>query len=215
MGTQRDYYKVLVLGQSGKGKTFAFRNLDQEKTGFINVENKPLPFKANFKYHARPKKFAGAKQALEDYIKNPEINVIVVDSISAIFEILVEEMRNLYSGFDIWNNYNKRVGEFLKMVKDADKEVFITGHYEIINIEGEPEKRAKVKGREWESVVEKEFTIVLYAEDKWQGDKVEYSYRLAGEGMSAKCPPDMFEGNPVRIPNDAKKVFEAILNYTK
>ena len=49
----RDYYKVALVAQSGKGKTFAARNLNRDKTGFINVENKPLPFKGGFKYHTR------------------------------------------------------------------------------------------------------------------------------------------------------------------
>ena len=41
----RDYYKVLLVGQSGRGKTFSFRNMNPDTTGFINVEDKPLPFK--------------------------------------------------------------------------------------------------------------------------------------------------------------------------
>lgn len=42
---QRDYYKTLVVGASGRGKTYMFRDLDPNTTGFINVEDKPLPFK--------------------------------------------------------------------------------------------------------------------------------------------------------------------------
>lgn len=210
----RDFYKVLLVGQTGKGKTFSFRNLNENTTGFINTENKPLPFRKNFKYHARPKKFIGLMKAIEDYAANPEINLIVIDSISAAFDILLEEMRTLYSGFDIWNNYNKKIGEMMKLIKNTNKEIFITAHYEILNLEGDPERRVKVKGKEWEGVIEKEFTIVLYAEDKWKNDEPEYFYRLAGEGMSAKCPPDMFEKNPVRVPNDAKLVFDAIVKYT-
>lgn len=143
---ERDYYKVLFVGQSGKGKTYSFRNMDESSTGFINSENKPLPFKKNFKYHARPKKFAGLVKALEDYAANPEIKVIVVDSISAAFENLVEEARALYTNWDIWNYYNKKLGEFFKKVKDIEKEVFITAHYEVLNVEGSPERRVKSKG---------------------------------------------------------------------
>lgn len=69
--------------------------------------------------------------------------------------------------------------------------------------------------KEWEGVVEKEFTMVLYTEDKWKSDTPEYFFRLAGEGSSAKCPPDMFENSPLKIPNDAKLVLDAILKYTK
>jgi len=34
-----------ILGDSGKGKTTSFRNLDPEETAIINVSGKPLPFK--------------------------------------------------------------------------------------------------------------------------------------------------------------------------
>ena len=47
----RDYYKVLLVSQSGKGKTYSFRNMNPDTTGFVNVENKPLPFKNNFKFN--------------------------------------------------------------------------------------------------------------------------------------------------------------------
>lgn len=210
----REVYKVLLVGQSGKGKTYSFRNMNEISTGFINTELKPLPFRKNFKYHAKPKKFVGLMKALEDFEKNEEIKVIVIDSLSAAFESLVEEARSLYTNWDVWNYYNKKIGEFMKKVKEINKEIFITAHYEVLNVEGAPEKRVKAKGKEWEGVIEKEFTIVLYAEDKWKSDTPEYFYRLAGEGMSAKCPPDMFKDNPIRIPNDANEVYKAILNYT-
>jgi hypothetical protein len=37
--------KVLVLGDSGSGKSTSTRNLDPKETFFINVIGKPLPFK--------------------------------------------------------------------------------------------------------------------------------------------------------------------------
>ena len=49
----RDYYKVLLVSLSGKGKTYSSRNLNPETTGFINMENKPLPFKNTFKHQKR------------------------------------------------------------------------------------------------------------------------------------------------------------------
>lgn len=210
----RDYYKVLIVSQSGKGKTYSFRNMDENKTGFINAENKPLPFIKNFAFHARPKAFAGVMAALDDYAKNPDIDVIVLDSLSAAFEMLAEEARKNYSGWDIWNHYNKKIGEFLKKVKDIEKEVFITAHYELLNIEGETERRVKAKGKEWEGVIEKEFTIVLYAKDKYKGETPEYFFKLAAEGSSAKCPPGIFGEGILQIENDSKKVLDKIQEFT-
>ena len=56
------------------------------------------------------------------------------------------EMRRTKKGFDIWSAYNEEVARFHQIIKKIDKEIFVTGHYEILNIEGAPEKRIKVQG---------------------------------------------------------------------
>ena len=212
--TERDYYKTLIISASGQGKTFGFRNMDAVRTGFINAENKPLPFPKTFKHLARPKKWAGVNAAFDDYAANPEINVIVIDSISAVFEMWVDECRANRSGYEIWNAYNKGIGELLNKIKFLEKEVAITGHYEMLNIEGAPEKRLKVKGKEWEGIIEKEFTVVLYPEIKYKSGKPEkYIYKLAAEGCSAKCPPFIFGEGTYEIDNDFKVFNDKLVEF--
>ena len=74
---------------SGKGKTYAFRNVDPNTFGFINIENKPLPFKNNFKYNARPTSRIDSFNTIIEYAKNPEILAIGIDSFSAYTDILM------------------------------------------------------------------------------------------------------------------------------
>lgn len=210
----RDYYKILIVSQSGKGKTYSFRNMDENSTGFINAEIKPLPFTKNFKHHAKPKKFAGVMRALQDYAANPEIGCIVLDSVSAAFEILVKELRDNFTGWDVWNNYNKQIGELFDLIKRIEKEVFVTAHYEILNIEGEPEKRVKAKGKEWEGQIEKEFTMVLYSNIGYKnGVPEDYFFRLSEQGASAKCPPGIFGEGVYKIPNDSNEVLKKVLEF--
>lgn len=142
----RDFYKVLVVGSSGKGKTYMFRNLNPDTTGFINVEDKPLPFKNTLKFHKRPATYQEAINALIEYAQNPNITTIVFDSFSAFMDMVLMEMRRTKKGFDIWSAYNEEVARFHQIIKKIDKEIFVTGHYEILNIEGAPEKRIKVQG---------------------------------------------------------------------
>lgn len=213
----RDYYKTLFVGRSGTGKTYSFRNMDTNSTGFVNVENKPLPFKNNFKHHARPQTTAQVKEALGAFATNPEITCIVIDSFSAYVDILLSEARTTKRGFDIWSFYAEEIGKFLNAIKKIDKEIFITAHYEWLQgEEGVKEKRIKVKGREWEGLVEKEFTIVLYTDNKVDDKGVpKYFFNLFQENASTKCPPDIFGANVGTIPNDAKVVLDKILEFVK
>lgn len=210
----RDYYKVMLVGSNGRGKTYSFRNMPENNTGFINIENKPLPFRNKFQFHARPQNVASIFKALEDYANNPLIEVIVIDSFSAFCELLLAQARREKKGFDIWNLYNEEIGRFFTEIKKIKKEVFITGHYEILNMEGEAEKRVYVKGKEWEGKIEKEFTLVMYADLKsLDNGKFDYTYKLRGEGMSAKCPPDIFGEDVNVIKNDCYEIYKAILGF--
>lgn len=56
------------------------------------------------------------------------------------------EARTTQRGFDIWNQYNEEIGKFNTLIKRINKEIYVTAHYEILNIEGDSEKRTKVKG---------------------------------------------------------------------
>lgn len=210
----RDFYKIALVASSGKGKTYSFRNMDPSTTGFINVENKPLPFKNQFKHHFKVNTYVEAYNKLIEYAKNPDIKVIVFDSFSAYVDLLLINARSTKKGFDIWSFYNEEIGKLLNLIKKVPKEVFVTAHYEILGVEGIQEKRIKVKGREWEGTIEKEFTVVLYADSKIQeGQKPQYIFHLALEGASAKCPPDIFGEDVVHIQNDSKAVLDKVVEF--
>lgn len=210
----RDFYKIALVGTSGKGKTYSFRNMDPTTTGFINVENKPLPFKNQFKHHFRVSTYTEAYNKLVEYAKNPEIKSIVFDSFSAYVDLLLLTARSTKKGFDVWNLYADEIGKLLHLIKRVPKEVFVTAHYEILGVEGASEKRIKVKGKEWEGVIEKEFTIVMYADSKIEeGKKSQYILHLALEGASAKCPPDIFGEDIAHVPNDCKVILDKIVEF--
>lgn len=210
----RDFYKILLVSQSGKGKTFSARNLNRATTGFINVENKPLPFKGGFENHIRCTTYAEAYNALIEYAKNPKIDQIFFDSFSAYVDLLLLECRKTKKGFDVWNLYAEEIGKLLNLIKRIPKEVYVTAHYEVLSPEGTQERRVKVKGKEWEGVIEKEFTIVLYADRKLNEKKeVEAWFDTNLEGSSAKCPPEMFTSS--KIDNDCDLIQKAIVEFTK
>ena len=196
-------YKVLQVATSGSGKTWSNKKLGKN-AAMINVENKPLPYKDNFGVHYTPTTYSEAYKNLIEAAKNPEIEIIVFDSFSAYMELVLKEARATRKGFDVWSFYNEEISKFHSILNRIDKTVFVSGHYEILNIEGAPEKRLKVYGKENEGMVERHYTIVMYGDKKWNEDKkkFDYFYTLAGEGLSAKCPPDIFGEDVNTIPND-------------
>lgn len=143
----RDFYKVLIQGQSGMGKSYMAKNLDPKTTGYINVENQPLPFKNNFTNFVRPTTANEAMTNLVKFANDPEIKVIYFDSFSAYMDLVLKEARATKRGFDVWSEYNTKIAEFHEVLNKIKKEVFVTGHYEILGIEGSEEKRLKVHGK--------------------------------------------------------------------
>lgn len=205
-------YQIMLVGASGKGKTYSFRNMNPETCGFINMESKPLPFKNKFKYYYAPNNWQDAYNKLIEYAKNPEITEVVFDSFSTYTDSVLKTARETKKGFDIWTEYNTRIAELLYIFKKYPKDIIVTSHYEWIQSEGGAiEKRIKAKGKEFEGVVEKDFTIVAYADMKIANEKKEYYLTLNTDGKdSAKCPPMFIIDDKEVIPNDCNEFLSTI-----
>jgi len=197
-------YQIALVGMSGKGKTMAFRNLDPEVTGFINAENKPLPFINKFKHYSAPVNWQETYQKLIEYAKEPTIKVVVLDSFSAYVDSLLKTARDTKRGFDIWNYYNEEIGKLLFLIQNYNKHVIVSAHYEWVETdEGAVEKRIMVKGKEWKGMIESKFTIVHFAEMKLVNNKRIYNIQLNSSGKdSAKTPPMFLLDQEEVIEND-------------
>lgn len=198
-------YQFALVGMSGRGKTMAFRNMDIETTGFINMETKPLPFLNKFKYYSAPNNWQECYQKLIEYAKNSSIKIVILDSFSAYIDSVLKTARDTKRGFDIWNYYNEEIGKLMYLVKNFPKNLIVTAHYEWVETEeGAIEKRIMVKGREWKGMVEKDFTIVHYADMNVVDKKRNYYITLNSDGKSSAKTPPMFLDNEdqERIGND-------------
>ena len=207
-------YQFMIVGSSGKGKTYSFRNMSSTTCGFINMEGKPLPFINKFKYYYTPNTWQDAYNKLIEFAKDPNIIEVVFDSFSAYMDSILKTARESKKGFDIWNMYNEEIGKILFIVKKYPKDIFLTAHYEWLQTdEGAIEKRIKVKGKEWEGMIEKEFTIVSYADVLLKDGKPIYSLKLNTDGKdSAKCPPIFLMDDKNLIPNDTNEFLSHVRN---
>jgi len=186
-------YQFALVGMSGRGKTMAFRNMDPDTTGFVNMENKPLPFINRFKHYSAPTSWQECYQKLIEYAKNKEIKVVILDSFSAYLDSVLKTARDTKRGFDVWNFYNEEIGKLLYVVKNYNKHLVVTAHYEWVETdEGAIEKRIMVKGKEWKGFVEKDFTVVHYADMNVVDKKRNYFITLNSDGKSSAKTPPMF-----------------------
>lgn len=186
-------YQFALVGMSGRGKTMAFRNMDPETTGYINMENKPMPFLNKFKHYSTPNNWQECYQKIIEYAKDSSIKVVIVDSFSAYIDSVLKTARDTKRGFDIWNYYNEEIGKFLYVIQNIRKHIIVTAHYEWVETdEGAIEKRIMVKGKEWKGMVESKFTIVHYADMKVEDKKRKYFITLNSDGKSSAKTPPMF-----------------------
>ena len=91
-------YQIMIVGSSGKGKTYSFRNMNPNTCGFINMEGKPLPFINKFKYYYSPNSWQDAYTKLIEFAKIPEITEVVFDSFSAYMDSVLKTARETKKG---------------------------------------------------------------------------------------------------------------------
>lgn len=205
-------YQIMIVGSPGRGKTYSFRNMNPETCGFINMEGKPLPFINKFKYYSAPNGWQDAYNKLIEFAKDPNITEVVFDSFSTYMDAVLKTARETKKGFDVWNLYNEEIAKLAFLFKKYPKDIFVTAHYEWIQNEGGAiEKRIKVKGKEYEGMVEKDFTIVTFADMRIKDEKKEYYLKLNTDGKdSAKCPPMFLVDDSDTIPNDSNAFLQHI-----
>lgn len=213
--TKRIPYQIAIVGQSGKGKTMCFRNMNPETCAFINMEGKPLPFENKFKHYFVPNNWQECYQKLIEYAKDDSITEVVLDSFSAYVDSLLKTARETKKGFDIWNMYNEEIGKLMYIVKKYNKDILITAHSANVETElGIEERRIAVKGNEWNKAgIEKDFTIVLFAEvlRDPMTNKAKYQLVFNSDGKtSAKTPPMFLEEGEENTENDVSIFLDRI-----
>jgi len=207
---------TLVVGPSGSGKSSSARNLPPEKTVIVNCERKPLPFKSFAKFkNVNVRKHKEFMKLLDELEKADKYDYVVIDSLTSLFEMMNKYCSTVYSGYNIYSEYNDLVYQVLQQIKDLPQQVFITAIPEYIDIgDGIQKAYAKTKGKEWKASIEKEFAIVLHThmKDDEEGNVTEYLFDTKpSKYTTAKAPDGMFEER--YIPNDLMFVADKIRKY--
>jgi hypothetical protein len=216
MASKKQPYQIALVGSPGKGKTMSFRNMDSVKTGFVNSENKPLPFINNFTNYSAPNTWQECYQKLIEYAKQDTIEVVVLDSLSAYLDSVLKTARDTKKGFDIWNFFNEEIGKLMYLIKNYPKHLVVSAHYEWVETEnGAEEKRIQVPGGQWKGKIEKDFTIVTYTDLLMVDEKRRYIIQLNSNGKTSAKTPPMFLSEPEdmgveQMPNDLNEFIKRI-----
>ena len=194
---------VLIIGQSGSGKSTSMRNFEEKELGVINVLGKPLPFKNSLKM-ANTDNYEEIKQI----IANAKTPAIVVDDSNYL--ITNEFMRTSKdTGFQKYNDMGNHFWDLVNYTKDLEgkKIVYFFMHSETTE-DGRVIPKTIGKMLNEKVCIEGMFTIVLRA----MYDNGRYIFKTKTNGYDVcKTPLDMFEDEV--IDNDLKKVDSVIRDY--
>ena len=199
---------VLIMGESGSGKSASLRNFSPNEISVFNVTNKPLPFKQG---KTKIPKIDNATYAdIANALANPNKRAYVIDDAGYLlsFEMFKRANETGYSKFtDMAKNFFDML-DFINTKLPNDIIVYITMH-----TEDDPEMhRVKVKtiGKMLDQNLKIEglFSIVLRAVQTEDG----YKFVTRDDMVStAKSPIGMWEED--MIDNDLKAVDTTIREY--
>lgn len=193
---------VMVLGESGSGKSSSLRNFDINEVGIFNVASKPLPFRKKLQKIDKAT-YATIKAGLA----KPVFKKYVIDDSQYLmaFEMFDKAKITGYGKFtDMAVNFKELIDFVINNTPD-DLVVYFLHHVQ----SDEFGTRAKTVGKMLDNqlTVEGLFSIVL----KTKVGGGEYKFITQTDGNdTVKSPMGMFERE---IDNDLKFVDEQIREY--
>lgn len=219
---------VLIIGESGRGKSSSGEFLDSKETFWINTIGKDLPFKGwKSKY-----KSIGEDKEKGNYLSSYNASVIINTLIHIsknrpdIKNIIIDDFQYVLSyefmsrtkekGYDKFNDIGSNGFNILNTSKALRDDIttIVLAHSETDN---QGVTRMKLIGKMLSEKITPEglFTVVLEA-DMIKDDKeqIQHVFKTKSDGNSVvKSPRGMFETD--NIPNDLKLVIDSIKKYNE
>ena len=195
---------VLILGESGSGKSASLRNFEADEIGVFNVAGKPLPFR---------KKLQSCSTAdygkIMSIIKKSAKKVFVIDDSQYLmcFENFAKAKDTGYGKYtDMALNFYNLVQFVIQQTPD-DVLVYFLHHTETDSNTGKVKAKTMGKMLDNQLTLEGLFSIVLNCVT----DGKKHSFITQSDGnTTAKSPMEMF---PLEIENDLKMVDQTIRDY--
>tara|TARA_B110000902_G_scaffold30917_1_gene33187 strand:+ start:82 stop:762 length:681 start_codon:yes stop_codon:yes gene_type:complete len=222
---------VLVIADSGTGKSTAIRTLDPKETFIINIANKPLPFKGWKKNYSNiskdnPKGNMTSASSAAGIVKAMQH---VNDKLSNIKTLVIDDWQYMSSfeyfdrahekGYEKFTQIAANLAQVAKMPKDMREDLtifFLTHSEDSVDGNGNRKVKAKTIGKMIDNTLTLEglFSIVLFGKVNKTDDGLEYGFDTQNNGENTcKSPMDMFDKS--FIDNDLQLVKNCIAEYEK
>jgi hypothetical protein len=221
---------VLIIAESGAGKSTSIETLDPKETFIINVANKPLPFKGwkkkytiwskdnpagNMYDKATPESIEACIKYVNE--KRPEIKNIVIDDFQYMSSFEFFDKAN-EKGYEKFTQIGAHLARIARMPKDMREDLiifFLTHAEEATDMEGKRKFKAKTIGKmvDEKLTLEGLFSIVLFGKAKRNKDgEIRYVFETQTNGENTcKSPRQMF--STFEVANDLQLVAKAIKDY--
>lgn len=195
---------VLILGESGSGKSASLRNFDPADVSIFNVAAKPLPFRKKL-----PMKSTADYGAIQQGIQQSQKKAFVIDDSQYLlcFESFAKAKETGYGKYTDMALHFYNLVQFVIRQTPPDVIVYFLHHTETDGNTGKVKAKTMGKMLDNQLTLEGLFSIVLMA----YTDGKKHVFVTQSDGMTTcKSPMDMF---PAEIDNDLKAVDQAIRAY--
>ena len=197
---------VLILGESGSGKSASMRNFTESDVRILNVASKPFPFRNVNKLKKADK---ATYSMIKGAVSSGKSLSYVVDDAQYLMAFESFEKAN-ETGYIKFTNMAKNYEEMLRYIQEEttpDTIVYIMQH---IETDENGKVKAKTLGKmlDQQLTIEGLFTIVLLC----KADRNKHYFVTQSDGTNpCKSPMGMFD--EIEIDNDLKLVDDAIREY--
>lgn len=195
---------VLILGESGSGKSASLRNFAPEDISIFNVAAKPLPFRKKL-----PSKSTADYDAIMNGISKSSKKAFAIDDSQYLmcFENFAKAKEIGYGKYTDMALHFYNLVQFVIRNTPPDVIVYFLHHAETDTNSGKAKAKTMGKMLDNQLTLEGLFAIVLYCTT----DGKKHSFITQSDGMTtAKSPMELF---PLEIDNDLKAVDLAIREY--
>lgn len=199
--------KILVMGESGTGKSTSLRNCDAATTAVVNPVGKPLPFKNHFTMLNNETDARKITRFMKEQAAAGK-KLIVVDDFQYI--LAVPYMNRIKeTGWDKYNDFGANYFEIIEVCKDLPDDVVVAymTHLETLD-NGLTTVKLIGKLLREKITIEGLFTVVL----RTGCSEAKYYFYTQNSGKdTVKSPIGMFPA--YAIDNDLNYVADKIRNY--